>query len=250
MDFISDRLDIVGIAAGIAVLIIIIAAVLGSKKKRAAANTGAAQSSGREVNILAGAVSKKNINYDPVIEITRAITDNDQPTVDKMRLLARNYPDFVTQHQSWCDSVVRTVNAEVKDALDRNDKDALVKNFFAHWLSGYSMSSGETSPSGKFGCYITGKETPKDLIEIFERIDRTLNYGLEFKNISLAGVTTVTQLIPMVNSTLAYKRYSLISFETGTSPGFYLFIAPMKDHDKITDGANKVDFRIYRQIMV
>ncbi|MCL2097026.1 MAG: hypothetical protein FWH10_09015 [Oscillospiraceae bacterium] len=248
IDFISDNIIAVLIITGILLLIIIISAAKSGKKKRARNSQNIY--SGRETNVMTEAVSKRNISYEPIIEIARAITDNDSPTIEKMRLLARNFPEFVTQNSFWCESVVKRVSSS-GTILDKKDKDALTANFFAYWLNGHSVGSGgESNPSGKFACYIRGDENPKELIAMLEQVSRTLNCGLEFKNIPLAGIGSVTALIPVVNSTLSYRRYTLLSFETGSDRGFYLFITQMKDHDKIIQSAQKVNFKIYRQIMI
>jgi len=255
-------IKIILITAGILVVIIAIiaaAVVAGKRKTQNNANkksdTGANTNTNknREPSALSKAVSKNNINYDPIVEIARAISNNDQATVEKMRLLARNYPEFIAQNQFWCESAAKDFSAGKK-----SDKDALVTYFFAQWMSGYTAGSNiKANPSGKFGCYITGNEKTKEIIDMFDKIDKCLNYGLDLKNINLFGVNNITQLISAVNTALTYKRYCLISFETepkksrqdGGHGGHYLFIIAMNDHDRIAQNASKVKFNIYRQIL-
>jgi hypothetical protein len=210
-----------------------------NKKNKAPASAAPEPSGPTEVN---AATTIKKIDYSPIVDMTRIITDNDAPTIEKMRLLSRNYPGFVAEHQNWCNSVAKRAGS--------NDKHILIMNFFAYWLSGYSVGGGiDKNPTGKFGCQITGTEAPKNIIKMFEEIDRTLNYGLDIGSVNIAGIETAPKLISAVSENLSHKRYTLLSFETGGS-GFYLFIVPAKDYDKVIQNSAKVDFKMYRQIMV
>jgi ABC-type antimicrobial peptide transport system permease subunit len=259
IDWINANILITAIIAAVILLVIIIAAVNGGKKRKAK-KSGEKADSGRVLSVLAKAVSKKNINYEPIVEIARAISNNDTTTVGKMKLLARDFPTFVTQHSYWCDSVIKRVNSNAKtesDFLDKADKDALIVNFFAYWMIGFSGSSArENSPTGKFGCYVTNHDNPRNLLMAFADLDKTLKYGLDLNSISLSGISDTAQLVPVMNTAMSYKRYGLVSLETESARfksssddhGYYLFIAPMNDHDKIMQNANKVDFKIYRQL--
>ena len=95
---------------------------------------------------------------------------------------------------------------------------------------------------------------------MFEQIDRTLNYGLEVRAVPLTGNETPDQVVQAINTALLYKRFCLLSFETArterarftndvTPAGFYLFIAPINDQDKVIQAASRIDFNMYRQII-
>ena len=187
------------------------------------------------------AVSAKKFDYAPIVEMARVISDGDAHTLEKMRLLARDFPAFVAQHQDWCDAAARRAGS--------NDRHDLIINFFALWLSGFSVGGGmDRNPSGKFGCHIAGSESPKNIIREFEQIDRTLNYGLEIDNINISEVSNTSKMIAEVSRHLAGRRYTLVSLEAG-SAGLYLFIVPTKDYDRVIQASEKVDFKIYRQIL-
>ena len=187
------------------------------------------------------AVSAKKIDYAPIVEMTRVISDSDAHTIEKMRLLARDYSAFVAQHQDWCDSAARRTGS--------NDRHVLITNFFALWLSGFSVGGGmERNPSGRFGCHIAGNETPKTIMRSFEEIERSLNYGLDIENINVSEAGDTTKMIAAVSRHLSNRRYTLISLEAG-SAGLYLFIVPTKDYDRVIQSSEKVDFKIYRQIL-
>ena len=189
------------------------------------------------------AVASKNIDYAPLVEMTRIITDNDAHAMEKMRLLARDYDAFVAEHQDWCDAAVKTAGSV-------NDRDALVVHFFALWLSGFSVRSGgvENNPTGKFCCYLMGDEAPESIIGLFEQIDRTLNYGLDFNAVNLSELDTPPKVIHEVSRYLAARRYTLLSLEAG-GKGVYLLVVPTKDHDRVIQSSAKIDFKIYRQLM-
>ena len=233
---------IITAVAALIILICIIAGVSKSKKKKKqAAPPPAAKSAPSGPSAVNTATSSKNIDYSPIVDIARIITDNDAQAVEKMRLLARNYSAFVAAHQDWCDSAAKRAGSM--------DKHILIKNFFALWLSGHNIGGGiEKNPAGKFGCYIAGNEAPKNIIKMFEEIDRTLKYGLDIGTVNIAGTDNAAKTIIAVSQHLANKRYTLLSFETGGA-GFYLFIVPTKDHDKVIQSSAKVDFKIYRQIL-
>ena len=228
-------LIIVALAAVI-ILICIIAGVCKSKKKKSPPAVKREASKPSAVNT---ATSLKNIDYAPIVEMTRIITDNDAQTVEKMRLLVRDYPAFVAAHQDWCDSAAKKSGS--------NDKHILIMNFFSLWLSGFSVGRGiEKNPTGKFGCCITGGEAPKNIIRMFEEIDRSLNYGIDAGSVNIAGFDGAAKTITALSQYLADKRYTLISLEADS--GFYLFIVPTKDYDRVIQNSAKVDFKIYRQI--
>ena len=242
----TNTIIIISVVAVVLIIIFIAAGVSNSRKNR---NSGGSSSGGSALNDKPGpvntATSSKKINYEPMIEIARIITSNDLPTVNKIKLLASDYKSFVETHQAWCNSVYKTVNS--------NDKDVLIRHFFANWLKGHSAGrSSETNPSGIYACYVAGKEVPKSVLTRLEQINRHLDYDLKLMDLPLSGIENVTQLIPMVETALAHKRYSLISFEPdAVNPrGFYLFIVPIKDHERIISAAGKVDFKIYRQILL
>jgi len=232
--------SIIAAAAVLIILICIIAGASKSKNKKNKTPAPVVKSSGGP-SAVNTATSSKNIDYSPIVEMTRIITDNDTQAIEKMRLLARNYSAFVAEHQSWCDSAAKRAVS-----MDRH---VLIMNFFALWLTGYNTGGGiNKNPAGRFGCYISGGEAPKNVIKMFEEMDRSLNYGLEFGSVNIAGADNATKAITAISQHLISKRYTLVSLEAGGT-GFYLFIVPTKDHDKIMQSSSKVDFKIYRQIL-
>jgi hypothetical protein len=188
------------------------------------------------------AASSKNIQYDPMIDIARVMTDDEEATVAKMRLLARDYPAFVAENQDWCNAVAKRV--------DSLDKDVLTTHFFANWLSGYTVGyyGTEQNPVGRFGCYVAGDESPRAILGIFGEVDRTLNYGLNLSDVSVG--TNISSFISSLSEVLYHQRYTLLSLEPPERKGFFLFIIPMKDYNRVMENASKVDFKIYRQLMV
>ncbi|MBO1305987.1 hypothetical protein JZO70_07435 [Enterococcus sp. 669A] len=168
----------------------------------------------------------KQIDYHPLIEVAKIITQNHGEAVEVIRLLVENPQKFEELHYDW---------VQAMGLSPAHHPDILA----AYWLTGYD------SPHD-FGAYIDWKEATEDILWNLEPSIKKKNYPLDLSDITFTGEEFTDEALENIKQFLEDKGFTLICWDTD-SDSYHLFMVELTEVNQLVALGQKMEVRFYNK---
>jgi len=94
----------------------------------------------------------------------------------------------------------------------------------------------------EFSSVVDWKECIDEILAQLEGINENLGYPLDIEEIEIDTEEETFKALQMIGTHFSARGYHLIDLESG-GDSYYLFIAPIKDYDRLVELGGQIGFR-------
>ena len=158
----------------------------------------------------------------PMVELAKILTNDDEKIVKGVVALAKGYDYFLKEYKNWCGEELSLIDPNLW-RLNNNDP-VLLSALFSLWLTNDTRND-----SKPFGAYFDGATEVMDIISLLEQAIENLGYSIDLKNIEIDDDCDAVAVLEIINQHIKNQGYELINLDTD-SDSYTIFIVPIAKH--------------------
>lgn len=171
-------------------------------------------------------------------EITKIITNNNEKFISDMAEMSNDFYAFYSKHKKWFHVNLDYSDRDFENDIDCGTLECFKKEVFVFWLE------RRDADKNQFASHIDWKESPEEIIQQLDYINKNLGYPLNIKELKIDEEENTFEALKIINTHFNTKGFSLVGLDSG-GDCYYLFIILAKEFDRLQELGAEIDFEFF-----